>query len=146
MYSTECPSGFQEISEFCFKMGTGEKTFDDATKSCQELGGFLAEPRSEELSKAVKYFHQNQNFFIGLKYNGQKDSDGNRIFLWQTDNAALSWKDWDVNQPNNRNGKQYCVGLNRKYRWDDLSCELKRGYLCQARTGKYMYSFFSQDI
>ena len=111
-------------------MGTGEKTFDDATKSCQELGGFLAEPRSEELSKAVKYFHQNQNFFIGLKDSGQKDNDGNRIFVWQTDNATLSWTDWDVNQPNN--GQQLCVKMIENHRWDDRECTTPLEYICQA--------------
>ena len=133
-----CPSGFKRIGDFCFVAGTGEKTFEDATAACQELGGFLVEPRSEEISTAVKTFNiSSKHIWIGLRDNAK-----NRNFLWQTDNAALSYNDWDPynSQPNNRGGNQNCVALIRNnYRWHDIGCDLRRGYLCQAHRGEQCF-------
>ena len=67
--------------------------------------------------------------WIGLRDNAQ-----NRNFLWQTNNEALSYTDWDSNgtQPNNAGGDEHCVGLNRNIKWDDINCDLKHEYLCQG--------------
>ena len=139
MSSTECPSGFQDISGFCFTMGTEKKTFEEATAACQQLGGFLAEPRSEEISNAIKSFAPKHNyFFIGLK-DIANNNNNNRTFLWQTDNAALSYEDWENGQPNNHGGQQHCVKINivaNNYGWDDVECTEERHYLCQANKSK----------
>ena len=92
------------------------------------MGGFLAEPRSEKVSTAVRAFNfQSNHLWIGLRDNAK-----NRNFLWQTNNAVLSYTYWDVGQPNDYHGNQHCVGINYNYRWDDIKCDLKREYLCEA--------------
>ena len=71
MSSTECPHGFRKIDDrFCFAKGNGKKTFEAATKDCENRLGFLAEPRSQVLINAMAFFHHDfrlQPFFIGLK-------------------------------------------------------------------------------
>ena len=117
-------------------MGTENKTFDDATNACKELGGFLAEPRSEEINTAVKYFDfKYKQFWIGLRDN-LKD----RNFHWQTDQSALSYTDWGKNQPNNHGGSQYCVMIDKKYTWNDRACSAKFEYLCQANKREYSFT------
>ena len=101
----------------------------EASASCQQMGGFLAEPRSEEMSTALKkIISESAKFWIGIK-----DSAKNGIFLWQTNNAALSYKDWDVNQPNNNDGQQLCVKMNENHKWDDRECTTPLEYICQAQ-------------
>ena len=112
-------------------MGPGKDNFKKASDKCQQWGGFLVEPKSEEMSTAVKSFNfKSKHLWIGLKGN-TKD----RTFLWQTNKAALSYTDWADGQPNNLKGKESCVALNSDYRWDDIKCELKLEYLCQAHKG-----------
>ena len=107
MSSTECPIGFRWVNNFCFAQGTKKKTFVEATVDCQQLGGFLVEPRSDEISFAMKFNDFRPNpFFIGLK-----DNANNGDFLWQTDNSALSYVDWEEGQPNNWAGEQHCVQI-----------------------------------
>ena len=136
MSSTECPIGFREINgKFCFAKGTKKKTFAEATVDCQQLGGFLVEPRSEEISDVITSFDfRPKPFFIGLK-----DIAKNGIFHWQTDDAALSYEDWENGQPNNHGGQQHCVKINivaNNYGWDDVECTEERHYLCQANKSK----------
>ena len=131
-----CPLGFEEVGVFCFVKGTGEKTFNDATLSCQKLGGFLAEPRSAEVSDAVKTFtFQSEYMWLGLH-----DQDMEGDFLWQTDGAELSYTDWHVNQPNDYGGRQDCVGLYKTAQaWGDAECSLTYEYLCQAEKSKSLF-------
>ena len=129
MSSTECPVGFKQINgDFCFAKGTEKKNFIEAKAACQQLGGFLAEPRSDEISYVITFFDfQQQPFYIGLR-----DMDGYRNFHWQTDNAALSYTDWEEGQPDNYRNQQHCVQITKNYYWDDVSCYEVQDYLCQA--------------
>ena len=111
----------------------------EASASCQQMGGFLAEPRSEAMTTAMKQIRfQHNHPWIGLKDNNSKD----RRFLWQTNYEALSYENWDVGQPNNLWSPhgQHCVALDPNYKWDDIDCELKHEYLCQAHsTGESLF-------
>merc|ERR1719239_1264503 len=105
--SEECPTGFQDIDDFCFMMGSGKKTFKKATEACQQIGGFLAEPRSEEITTALKSLtFTGTHLWIGLH-----DIDENRTFGWQTDSEPLPYTNWATNQPDNENGNQHCVTI-----------------------------------
>ena len=135
MSSTECPIGYQEISGgFCFAKGTEEKTFVEATKACRQLGGFLAEPRSEEISDAISLFNfQRKPFFIGLH------AANNGTFYWLIDQGPLSYEDWEGPTPSfvlePDTGR--CVQITTNDRWDDCRCTDKLHYLCQANKGKF---------
>ena len=109
------------------------KTFTQATAACQQMGGFLVEPRTEEISKAMRAFNFHVNLWIGLRDNAK-----NRNFLWQTNNASLSYTNWDPKgrQPNNLGGNQSCVALTNNYKWDDIDCELKQEFICQPHRGE----------
>ena len=135
MYPTECPTGFQDIDDFCFMMGSGKKTFKKATEACQQIGGFLAEPRSEEITTALKSLtFTGTNLWIGLH-----DIDENRTFGWQTDSEPLSYTNWATNQPDNENGNQHCVAISKYHEWDDRYCEYKRDYICQAHKRECLF-------
>ena len=101
-----------------------DKTFAEATASCQELGGFLAEPRSAAMTTAVKTL----NFTSDYTWIGIKDISGYR---WLTDNSTLSYNDWASGQPNSANEK--CVGISESdYQWYDRPCDLEYEYICQT--------------
>ena len=135
--ATACPKGFQEIGPSCFVMGPGEKMFEDATEACQQLGGFLAEPRSAELTTAMKSFDFKDFLWIGLKANSD------RKFHWLSDNAMLSYTNWGLHQPNDYHKGQHCVLftvitglLTKKYKWNDSWCQMHRPFVCQAHKRK----------
>ena len=130
MSSSGCPSGFDWNNRHCFRKGTEKKTFEEAKTACEQRGGFLAEPRSEAIVYVItQFFDFHAPFFIGLQ-----DTAHDGVFRWQTDNAALSFDDWDEGQPDNGG---HCVQVNTNYYWGDCSCTEKLNYLCMANKGKF---------
>ena len=106
---------------------TEEKTFTDATAACEEMGAYLVEPRTVELSNLVKSFTFSTRFYIGLT-----DVTEDGTFVWQSDGELVSYTDWLVDQPNG-GINQNCVMLKRyPGGWNDASCDLLRPYVCQA--------------
>ena len=113
-------------------MGTDNTTFQKATTFCQQLGGFLYEPRSRYISMVARLKRPPvSRLFIGLK---DISVSGQRDFRWQTNNAALTWHMWDKNnsQPDNRLERCVIMKSIHANKWHDVSCESSARYLCQA--------------
>ena len=105
------------------------KTFEEATEACQQMGGFLAEPRSEEVSTALKTL----NFTSIWTWIGLRDITEDDTYVWLTDNATLSYTDWYPQEPNSRHER--CVGISKSnLQWLDLGCHWTNEYICQANT------------
>ena len=126
LHSTACPSGFQNIDGYCLKIGNGTKSFDEAKVACQDMGGFMAEPRTEEIQTAMKRLTFDSPYlWIGLR----EDS----WYKWETDGEALTFAAWDAGQPNNYGGNQDCAAMRKAdHEWDDAVCSQHYGYACQA--------------
>ena len=132
--STDCPSGFEENGGFCFMKRTEEKNFTEATAECEEMGAYLVEPRTVEMSNLVKSFEIltfSSRFYIGLT-----DVTGNGSFVWQSDGELVNYTDWLVGRPKGQD-KRNCVVLKKGKvgevdGWNDVACDLLRPYVCQA--------------
>ena len=112
------------------KRGDGV-TWDDAKNICQNLGGFLAEITdhvSLEYVKRVVVPENGNGFWIGATDIGQEG-----IWTWDHSGQRLSVDDWhqDKNQPDNHQGGEHCLEINRVKRWNDLPCDRKLGFICQ---------------
>ena len=113
-------------------MGPGEKSFSDATAACEDMGAFLVEPRTEEINDAAKSFTFDVAIRIGLT-----DIEDEGQFVWRSDASHVTWTDWGDERPRNDDPKHDCVVIQRDIKaWNDISCEGKRKYLCQAYLGK----------
>lgn len=64
---------------------------------------------------------------------GLHDRDVEGAHTW-VDGAPLvqSSAKWDVGQPDNYNGNEDCVELQTEADWNDLRCDIKRGFLCEG--------------
>ena len=107
-----------------------KKTFAEATAACQQLGGFLAEPRSAAMTTAVKTFNFTSDFtWIGIQVIS--------VYGWLTDNEPLTYNDWFSDQPNNSSDK--CVGMGNARedrQWFDRPCDILYEYICQTDEGE----------
>ena len=140
--STECPRGFEDVRGFCFLMETVRKTHDEATASCQNLGGFLAEPRTEEINTAVKSFNYTSYYWIGIIQAARE------TYCWQTDNAALGYTDWKIRQPQHHDTIRQCGVIDRvtagnsHKKWKLMDCPFKFAYLCQSKKSEFFQAIF----
>ena len=147
--STECPRGFEDVRGFCFMMGTVKKSHEEATASCQNLGGFLAEPRSEAINTAVKSFNFSSDYWIGIIYHAaRKCHDPRKCYCWQTDKAALEYTNWDTFQPTHHDTIPQCGMITRVKKnkhlkkWKLMDCPLKYAYLCQSKKSEFFQAIF----
>ncbi|XP_036072588.1 uncharacterized protein LOC112156145 isoform X3 [Oryzias melastigma] len=60
-----------------------------------------------------------------------------------------TFKNWQLNQPDNLNGQQYCVGLqsgnSSRGNWDDRDCNEEHGFVCYNGTVNGILSFVVGD-
>ena len=65
----------------------------------------------------------------GVRQNG---GNGHDRFVW-LDGEPFSdnWANWAIYQPNNLNGNQDCIILNRKLAWNDRRCDLACYVICE---------------
>ncbi|XP_013379605.1 macrophage mannose receptor 1-like [Lingula anatina] len=137
--SYECPEGWgwREFGDFCYKRyhHRGGYSWYEGRDHCRTIGGDLASFHSEihlwNASDVSKYALRSPDiFWIGLSKPDKKTSH-----IW-SDGSALDFTYWKDGEPNDHNGQEDCVEMNRHLgRWSDVNCYASRGVLCQLRKG-----------
>ena len=125
--SPGCPTGYEENDDYCYMMGDGELTFQEAAAACLANNSYLIEPRTPELNDIAKAYAGSDKLWIGAT-----DISEEGTWLWQSDNTTLTYFDWAPNQPNNGGPGQDCVAIQGNGQWGDIQCSATRPYVCQA--------------
>lgn len=108
-------------------MGPGSLNFNDAAKSCEELGGRLAEPQTQDQFEAISAF-QTQSFGTFLLGGSDLLQEGSWVF--NSDSSPIDTaRFFNVGEPNG-NTVENCLefrfgGLN------DFRCEASSPYMCE---------------
>ncbi|XP_013387112.2 macrophage mannose receptor 1-like [Lingula anatina] len=139
----KCPNqySFSEYGDFCYKMeylhGFRKRTWFEAIDHCKMLGGELASFHSEaQLKGAIRtQAGRRDPYWIGLS-RPSKDSG----YTW-VDRTAVDFVYWAAGEPNDHNGQESCVELDRSSgRWYDSNCYARRSIICQFRKGDPIYN------
>jgi len=134
-----CPDGFEKIDGYCFKMGSGTKNFDDAQLACEDLGGFLPEPKSAAINNITGSLDFTTSVWIGLT-----DGVFEGTWLWETDGSAATWYDWGPGYPTNNTGSNCAVFDKGTLSWNDTECNTTSEYACQAKPSQACPSGFEK--
>ncbi|XP_071157457.1 macrophage mannose receptor 1-like [Mytilus edulis] len=129
---TPCPAGWTAFQTWCYKVYNTEKTWMIAREYCVNIGADLLSIHSEQEAVFVRDTLSGSNshsFWIGLNDFLKKSS-----FRW-SDNSAYDFSKWNPNEPNNSNGKEDCVQISYKYRWNDLPCFAQLQFICKISKG-----------
>ncbi|KYO19732.1 C-type lectin lectoxin-Thr1-like [Alligator mississippiensis] len=106
-----CRRGWLFYGNKCYGFFSKRVTWAEAEVQCQTYhpGAHLASIRSdEEADRLIGYLLRIQlkgNVWIGLR-----DPLHIRVWTW-TDGSTYSYRDWQVGEPNNTNGQEYCVEI-----------------------------------
>ena len=76
--------------------------------------------------------------FIGfwVFFKGLNDRIIEQGFRW-SDNTALDYVNWNINEPNDKSGTENCVEMwTRNGVWNDQSCSRRLRYMCKHQLGK----------
>ena len=108
-------------------------TWPDAEKACKNAGGHLASILSAAEGTFITKHVLNSinNAWIGLN-----DRDNEHTFVWSDGSPVLVVSWWRF-QPNDFDGQQNCVYINRQQgRWNDLSCGSRYPSVCKRPKSK----------
>ena len=133
--SFDCPGEWMRFRNTCYRIPLGQYTFRESFDVCRNLSGQLVEIKSEEEQDFIE-----DNFFRGIGRDlwtglirvslGPGDHD----FQWLSE-APVTFSKWATNQPNNRDGLEFCVTMSNGPKdighWHDVNCRNKHSVLCQ---------------
>lgn len=130
-YSGLCLHHFVEFNKKCYKYVDGLKDFNQAENNCKALGGFLAEPRSEEELNFIKALLR-QNNAPSHVYIGGRVINGK--WTWVTGGDVITYQPWRW-VPSQPDGRRNCLILSaNNFDFDDYYCYVANSAsVCQAK-------------
>ncbi|XP_054707922.1 macrophage mannose receptor 1-like isoform X2 [Uloborus diversus] len=104
-------------------------TWYEANFMCMFRGGNLVSIHSKQESDVLHEFiiHTKRELHIGL----HRQLQGGKDFAW-SDKSELDWINWDSGEPN-RDHENCAEILTFTMKWNDVVCDLKKGYICSIR-------------
>lgn len=130
-----CPEEWGHFQNRCYRVPIGKFSFAQAFEVCQNLTSHPVVITSDEEQGYVEdiFF---RGVGRGLWTSGVRvgPGSGDSSFRWMT-GQAFTYSRWAKEQPNNRDGNEYCVLLSSgpigSGLWHDVRCEQRHAVLCQ---------------
>ncbi|XP_071501769.1 macrophage mannose receptor 1-like [Diadema antillarum] len=125
-----CPEHWYHYESNCYYINNTGITFDEAEQICVNYGGHLASIHSGGEMSFIELRLSERDYYIGL---GDRDTEG--VYTW-TDGTPFDYRNWDLNEPNDRGGTEECVHVRGPYVtpsgvWNDISCDAQYSFICK---------------
>ncbi|XP_075780138.1 C-type lectin-like [Pelodiscus sinensis] len=134
--ATACRNGWFRYRNHCYRFFSEKLTWSAAEVKCQNHhpGAHLASILSDAERDVVDQY-LSESTSTELVWIGLHDPNKDKTWVW-TDGSVYRYKAWNIGEPNNAKGREYCVELlvTTGYKnWNDDPCEMKIPYLCKYR-------------
>jgi len=122
-----CPIGWVDSIEGCFLFHyTKATTWGEAQFECEKVGGFLAEPKTEEQAGLLKSlaFLEYSILGVGSWWIGLSDQSHEARWIWQHSASDMDYSDWAPGSPSYGVNNKDCAMLDVKdsFAWTDREC------------------------
>ncbi|XP_071348975.1 macrophage mannose receptor 1-like isoform X1 [Trachinotus anak] len=123
-----CKTGWRKHGSYCYFIGMGYKTFDEAKDDCKSSESYLADVSSgvdNAFLVSLVGMRPEKHFWLGL--SNQKNINE---FVW-TNTDIVRFTHWNAEMPGHRQG---CVAMKTGIfagLWDVLPCTNKEKYICK---------------
>ncbi|XP_034146193.1 ladderlectin-like isoform X2 [Esox lucius] len=128
-----CNRGWHQFGSRCFRFEETLRSWTEAERHCQSLGGHLASVHSWKESRFLKMLTVGSPLtWIGGNDGGRPELTKDRSWSW-TDGSGFNYHEWAQGEPNNYNGvREPCIQMNfgEKHRWNDDVCEKRFASVC----------------
>ncbi|XP_026552036.1 low affinity immunoglobulin epsilon Fc receptor-like [Pseudonaja textilis] len=121
-----CPKGWLLNKEKCYYFQMGSEAWSQAQRRCEAYGSQLVVIDDWSMQIFLTQHTKGKTFWIGLS-----DIHSENKFVW-VDKSTLSFKAWNIGEPNNSGHGQDCVVMNSNGRWEDRECGRSvDGWICE---------------
>lgn len=127
---TQCPDGWVFYNKSCYLFSESGKSFQDAAKTCSDLGSHLVYIDSEAENNFLK------NFLATLKGNaywiGLSDEDKEGTWTLYGTKIPATFFDWMEGEPN-QSGEEDCAHFwdRFSFKWNDEDCWFPYFFVCE---------------
>ncbi|XP_042323664.1 C-type lectin LmsL-like [Sceloporus undulatus] len=129
-----CPSEWMFYMKSCYGFFSENVPWSEAEIQCFKHGsGHLASILDQKEMDAVAKYIASKNEGSDHVWIGLNDPRENRRWRW-TDLSLSPFLPWDGAEPNNQDGKEFCVHLSAQTgfkRWNDADCSLEMAFICK---------------
>ncbi|XP_043247297.1 low affinity immunoglobulin epsilon Fc receptor-like [Amphibalanus amphitrite] len=134
-----CPDNWSRHGASCFLAPAQSVTWHDANRTCvqKDRRAQLASIHEDNADFIHQLLRETQgsNFWIGLRRSSEDPG-----WAW-TDGSPLDHTAWRAGEPNNVEGEENCVHVNKRSHglqdWNDIECSRQMKYLCQITTRQH---------
>ena len=131
-----CVGGFTQYSQFCYAYIDKLENWVDAASHCRSLGGFLAEPRTEQQNIYIRQLvaHHSAGADSATVWIGGEDHVTEGHWYWAQSGAAVAgFTDWRQGEPSNSPpGGEDCMEYRIPFlHWNDRNCSVLQTFVCQ---------------
>ncbi|XP_017046087.1 C-type lectin domain family 4 member K [Drosophila ficusphila] len=100
--------------------------WDNAAKTCREMGGYLASFKDQtELDAIVKRL-DNERYWLSIN-----DRENHGDYVTDATGKSAQFLRWHSGEPNNAENNEHCVEL-REGAMNDIPCYMELRFICQA--------------
>ncbi|KAH9488667.1 C-type mannose receptor 2 [Bulinus truncatus] len=139
----KCQDGWEENSEYCYKVFSEGITWHNATDRCQKLGGYLPSIPDDTTDRFIRNLISNtkdtKRVWIGLN-----DLSIEKEYIW-SDGSPYKFANWSDGQPDSDDKTEDCVEIFSSGGWNDIDCYYLNHYICSLKIGMYS-KFFSMSL
>jgi len=140
--STGCPAGWIDTGDNCYKLENSlSLSWIKAQQHCQELGGHLAEPISEDTSNLLTSIASIETDVLGVPawWLGLSDLAHEGRWIWQHSLDDVGYTNWAPDSPIVNDVERNCVRMvaESDLMWVDESCTgTVASPICQVETSQ----------
>ncbi|KAK2817702.1 hypothetical protein Q7C36_021635 [Tachysurus vachellii] len=127
----KCPDGWTGFGRKCYKYVSDVKSWAEAERYCQGLGGNLASVHSNQTQSLLKKMGKMSGSYKRT-WIGAQDATQDSWWLW-SDGSVFDFSAWHSGEPNHAGQQEHCVEMNYgdEVLWNDAKCNTKLFFVCQ---------------
>ncbi|KAH8391826.1 hypothetical protein KR215_005259, partial [Drosophila sulfurigaster] len=100
-----------------------------AVNNCRKMGGYLLNIESSTEMDLFAALYPSDSLWTSLN---RYCLAGNREFISIVTGEPLPYARWDLGEPNNFGGREYCLEL-KQYKFNDAVCANEQKFACEAK-------------
>ena len=119
-HAITCEPGWTPHDENCYRKLDQKASWEDSEKECvsskSHLASIKTRSQQEFVQSRINPKKKEYTLWIGLKRN-----EAGEFRNW-IDGSPIHYSNWRKREPNNQNGNEHCVGMERSngYTWNDM--------------------------